>query len=183
MFVSTSPRDAFEVIACFDDRLTRVLDYRTYRLRNKKSTYGTRTARKMGKVARNMKHSFAGYALFISKEGFKVFTWLRKLVKACNDNGVSEGMALYAIPHFLSGDAELQYKRALPDSTRASGGASITSFPEVINWFLETYAETHAQAMAQDKIQWATKKPDETIESFAFRLRGLSERCWNIHTK
>lgn len=175
MFVSTSPQDAPEVIKCSDDRFTRVLDYRTYRLRNKKSTYRAREARKMGKVARNMKHSFAGYPLFSGSEVLKVFTWLRKLVKAGYDNGVSEGMALYAITDFLTGDAELQYLRGLPDSTSASGGASITSFPEAVNWFLETYAETHALALAQDKFSRATKEPDETIGSFAVRIRGLSE--------
>lgn len=92
--VSTLPRDAPEVINSSDGRFTRVLDYRAYRLRNKKSTYGTREAHKMGNVAPNMQHSFAGYTLFSGNEGLKVFTWFRKLVKACNDNGVSEGMAL-----------------------------------------------------------------------------------------
>lgn len=172
-----------DVISCSDDRFSLVLDYRTYRLRNKKATYGIREARKMGRVTRNMKHSFAGYPHFSGKEGLKVFTWLRKLVMACNDNGVLEGMALYAIPHFLSGDAELRYTRALPDSTSASGGASITSYPEAINWFLETYAEPHALALAQDKFGRATKGPDETIEAFALRLRGLTEMCGNIHTE
>ena len=137
----------------------------------------------MGRVARNMKHSFAGYPNFSGKEALKVFTWLRKLVKACNDNGVSEGMALYAIPHFLSGDAELRYTRALPDSSSASGGASITSYPEAVNWFLETYAEPHALALAQDKFSRAAKEPDEGIEAFAVRLRGLTELCGNIHTE
>lgn len=171
------------MISCSDDRFARVLDYRTYRLRNKKATYGTREARKMGRVARNMKHSFTGQPNFSGQEGLKVFSWLRKLVKACNDNDVSEGMALYVIPQFLSGDAELRYARALPDSTSASGGASITSFPEAVNWFLETYAEPHTLALAQDRFSRATKGPEETVEAFAVRLRGLTEACGNIHSE
>ena len=163
-----------EILSCSDDRFSKVLDYRTYRLLNKKNTYGTREAKKMGRVARNMRHSFSGYPNFSGKDGLKVFTWLRKLVKACNDNGVSEGLSLYVIPQFLSGDAELRYSRALPDSTSTSGGASITNYPEAVNWFLETYAEPHALAVAQDKFSRATKEPDETIEAFALRLRGLT---------
>lgn len=62
-----------DVIRCSDDWFARVLDYRTYRLRNKKATHGTLEARKMGRMARNMKYSFAGYPNFTSKEGLKVF--------------------------------------------------------------------------------------------------------------
>lgn len=82
-------------------RFSKVLDYRTYRLRNKKATHRTREARKMGRMARNMKHSFAGYPRFPGKAGLKVFTWRRKRVKDCNDNRVSGGMALSVIPHFF----------------------------------------------------------------------------------
>ena len=64
-----------------------------------------------------MKHSFGGFLPFSGEHPLNVFSWLRKLVKACNDNDVSEGMALYAIPHFLSGDAELRY----PASFRTLG--------------------------------------------------------------
>lgn len=83
----------------------------------------------------------------------------------------------------LTGDAELQYLWGLADSTSASEGASITSFPEAVNWFLETYAETRALALAQGKFSRATKEPDEKIESFAVRIRGLSELCGSIYTE
>jgi len=62
----------------------------------------------MGRTTKNMKHSFDGFPPFSGKDPLKVFSWLRKLVKACNENDVPEGMALYAVPHFLSGDAELR---------------------------------------------------------------------------
>jgi len=137
----------------------------------------------MGRTTKNMKHSFGGFPPFSGKDPLKVFSWLRKLVKACDDNDVSEGMALYAIPHFLSGDAELRYTRELPDSGTALGVSSITSYPVAVNWFLQTYAEPHTLALAQDTFSRATIEPDETIESFAARLRGLSDRCGNIHTE
>lgn len=177
--VSEGPK----VIAAADDRFARVLDYNTYRLRNRATKYGTKEASKMGRTAKNMKHSFGGYPPFSGKEPLKVFSWLRKFTKACDDNGVSEGMALYAVPHFLSGDAETRYTRALPDSASTSGGCSITTYPEAINWFLETYAEPHTLALAQDKFSRAAKESDETVEAFALRLRSLSESCGNIHSE
>lgn len=172
-----------KVITAADDRFARVLDYNTYRLRNKRKTYGAKEAAKMGRTAKNMKHSFGGYPPFSGKEPLKVFSWLRKFTKACDDTGVSEGMALYAVSHFLSGDAETRYTRALPDSSSTSGGACITSYPEAINWFLETYAEPHTLALAQDKFSRATKEAEESVEAFGLRLRGLSECCGNIHSE
>jgi len=99
------------VLQCSDDRFSRVLDYKAYRLRNRRTGYGAVQVRKMGRTTKNMKYSFGGFPPFSGKDPLKVFSWLRKLVKACDDNDVSEGMALYAIPHFLSGDAELRYTR------------------------------------------------------------------------
>jgi len=150
-----------------------VLDYKTYRLRNRRTNYGAAQARKMGRTTKNMKHSFGGFPPFLGKDPLKVFSWLRKLVKACKDNDVSEGLALYTIPHFLSGDAELRYTRELPDSGTALGVASIPSYPVAVNWFLQTYAEPHTLALAQDTFSRAIIEPDETIESFSARLRGL----------
>jgi len=171
------------VLQCSDDRFSQVLDYKIYRLRNRRTGYGAAQARNMGRTTKNMKHSFGGFPPFSGKDPLKVFSWLRKLVKACNDNDVSEGMALYAVPHFLSGDEELRCTRELSDSGTALGVARITSYPVAVNWFLQTYAEPHTLALAQDTISRAIIEPDETIESISARLRGLSDRCGNIHTE
>jgi len=159
------------------------LDYKTYRLWNRRTSYGAAQARKMGRTTKTLIHSFCGFPPFSGKDPLKVFSWLRKLVKACDDNDVSEGMALCAIPHFLSGDAELRYTRELPDSGTALGVPSTTSYPVAVNWFLQTYAEPHTLALAQDTFSRATIEPDETIESLEARLRGLSDRCGNILTE
>jgi len=120
---------------------------------------------------------------FSEKDPLKVFFWLRKLVKACDDKYMSEGMALCAIPHFLSGDAKLRCTRELPDSGTALGASRITSYLLAVNWVLETYTEPHTLALAQDTFSRATIEPDETIESFSARLRGVSDRCGSIHTE
>ncbi|GAB0495567.1 hypothetical protein MMPV_006869 [Pyropia vietnamensis] len=170
-------------IQCSDDRFAAVLSYETYRLRNKKAKYGSAEARKMGRKTRDMKHSFAGYPPFRGKEPLRIFAWLRKFVKACNDNDVTEGMALYAAPHFMTGDAEVRYTRVLPDSAGTASGAKVDSYPEAVNWLLLTYAEPHTLALAQDTFSRAIKEPDEPVEAFASRLRALSELCGNIHSE
>jgi len=82
----------FPVLQCSDDRFSQVFDYKTYRLRSRRTGYGAAQARKMGRRTKNMKHSFGGFPPFSGKDPLMVFSWLRKLVKAFNDNDVSKGM-------------------------------------------------------------------------------------------
>lgn len=95
---------------------------------------------------------------------------------------MTEGIALYAIPHFLSCDAEQRYTREILDSEAALGMSSTHSYHEAVNWFLATYAEPRTLALAQDRFSRAKVEPSESIEAFSVRLRGLSENCGNIHT-
>jgi len=121
------------VLECPDDHFAGVLDYRSYRLRNRHWTYGASQARKMGRTAKNMRFSFGGTPLFNGKEPLKVFLWLQKFVKACDDNDVSEGMGLYLIPNFLAGDAEAWFTRNLPGSDIGGGQRALGSFPAAVN--------------------------------------------------
>jgi len=137
----------------------------------------------MGRTAKNMTSSFGGTPLFNGKEPRKVFSWLRKFVKACDDNDVSEGMGLYLNPKFLAGDAEARFTRNLPGSDIGGGQGVFTSFPAAVNWLLSTYAEPHALGFAQDKFSRATLADIEGVDAFATRLRSLAELCGNIHSE
>jgi len=137
----------------------------------------------MGRTAKNMKFSFGGTPMFNEKEPLQVFSWLRKFVKACDDNDVSEGMGLYLVPNFLAGDAETRFTRNLPRSDIAGGRGSLESFPAAVNWLLSTYAEPHALGLAQEKFSRAALVDNEGVDAFAARLRSLAELCGNIHSE
>jgi len=171
------------VLECPDDRFASVLDYRSFRLRNRHTTCGASQARKMGRTAKNSKFSFGGTPIFNGKEPLKVFSWLRKFVKACDDNDVSEGMGLYLIPKFLAGDAETRLTRNLPGSDIAGGRGSLGSFPTAVNWLLSTYSEPHALGLAQDKFSRAALVENEGVDAFEARPRSLAELCGNIHSE
>jgi len=171
------------VLECPDDRFAGVLDYRSYRLRNRHSKYGASQALKMGRTAKNVKFSFWGTPVFNGKDPLKVFSWLRKFVNACDDNDVSEGMGLYLIPNFLAGDAEVRFTRNLPGSDIGGGQRALGSFPAAVNWLLSTYVEPRALGLAQDKFSRATLGDNEGVDAFATRLRSLAELCGNIHSE
>jgi len=130
-----------------------------------------------------MKFSFGGTPMFTGKEPLKVFSWLRKLVNACDDDDVSEGMGLYLIPNFLAGDAEARFTRDLPGSDIGGGQRALGSFPAAVNWLLSTYAEPHALGLALDKFSRATLVDNEGVYAFATRLRSLAELCGNFHSE
>jgi len=136
----------------------------------------------MGRKAKNMKVFFGGTPMFNGKEPFKVFSWLRKFVKACNDNDVSEGKGLYLIPNFLAGDAEARFTRNLPGSHIAGPQRSLGSFPAEVDWLLSTYAEPHTLGLALDKFSRAAPADNEGVDGFAIRLRSLADLCDNIHS-
>ena len=165
-----------------DDRFAGVLDYRSYRLRNRHSKYGASQALKMGRTAKNVKFSFWGTPVFNGMDPLKVFSWLRKFVNACDDNDVSEGMGLYLIPNFLAGDAEARFTRNLPGSD-IGGERALGCFPAAVNGLLSTYAKPHALGLAQDKLSRATLVDNEGVDAFATRLRSLAELCGNIHSE
>jgi len=166
-----------------DDRFVGGLDYRSDRLRNRHLTYGASHARRMERTAKNMKFSFEGTPIFNGKEPLKVFSWLRKFVKACDDNDVSKGMGLYLIPNFLAGNAETRFTRNLPGSDIACERGSLGSFPAAVNWLLSTYAEPHALGLAQDKFSRAALVDNEGVTVFAACLLSLAELCGNIHSE
>jgi len=170
-------------LECPDDHFAGVLDYRSYRLRNRHSTCGPSQARKMGRTAKNMTSSLWGAPLFNGKEPLKVFSWLRKFVKACDDKDVSEGMGLYRIPNFLTGDAEARFTRNLPESENGGGHRALGSFPAAVNCLLSTCAEPHSLGLAQDKFSRATLVDNEGVDAFATRLRSLAELRGNIHSE
>jgi len=163
------------VLECPDDRFAGVLDYRSYRLRSRHSTYEASQARKMGRTAKKLKFFFGGTPMFNGKEPLKVFSWLRKFVKACDDNEVSEGMVLYIIPNFVAGDAEARFTHNPPGSDTGGEQRALGSFPAAVNWLLSTYAEPHAMGLAQDKFSRATLVDNEGLDAFATRLRSLAE--------
>ncbi|GAB0491044.1 hypothetical protein MMPV_002288 [Pyropia vietnamensis] len=164
-----------------DAILNQVTSWRSYRLADRDPMYTARMAKHMARLSQRMTHSFGGFPRFSGKKPFQVFAFLRRFVKACNDNNVSEGRALYLIGNFLSGDAEARFTRVMPDSAGHVPGRTVSSFPEAVNWFLTNYADPQALNQALADCTRATMTSGETPEAFAQRLRELGEACRNVY--
>lgn len=120
-----------------------MLDDKTFRIRNRFKGYGAAQTGKMCRATKKMKHSFGVFPPYSRKEPLKAFSCLRNQVNACHESEVSNRMALYAIPHFLSGDAELPHTREQPGSGTVLGVSKRMSYTVAVKWLLQTYAEPH----------------------------------------
>lgn len=77
--VVPAPRGAPKVTQSSDERFTAVVEFNTCRLRHRRAKHGTKEARKMGRTAKDMKHSPEAEFYFTGKTPLKEFTRLHKL--------------------------------------------------------------------------------------------------------
>lgn len=111
-----------------DATLNKVTDWGNYRLENQDQTYTRKMAKKMASLNRRMQPSFGGHPKFSGKKPALIFAFLRRFVKACNANDISEGKALYRMVNFMTGEAEQRFAQVLPDSAGHVLGRTVGKF-------------------------------------------------------
>jgi len=111
----------------------------------------------------------------------ELFSFLRRLVRACNDSNVWEGKALYLVGSFLTGAAATRFNEILPDTAGHIPGGTVASFPEAVHWLLVNYADFITQNQAVSDVNRASLGAHEVPDAFAARFRELSEACGNVY--
>lgn len=123
-----------------DATLNKVTDWCNYRLENHDQTYTRKMAKKMASLNQRMQPSFGGHPKFSGKKPSLIFAFQRRFVKACNDNDILEGKALYLMVKFMAGEAEQRFAQVLPDSACHVLGRTVGSYPEAAN--CDAYAKS-----------------------------------------
>lgn len=89
-----------------DDTLNRITSSGNYRLENQDQANTRRMAKRMSSLNRRMQPSLGGHPKYSGKNPVLIFAFLRRFVKACNNNDVSEGKALYLLVSLMTVEAE-----------------------------------------------------------------------------
>jgi len=101
---------------------------------------------------------------------------LRKFAKACDDNDISEGEALYILQDFTKELLKLEVMMAMP--TRPAGNpGEATSYLELINWMLRRHIGEASVETLVETLNVAVQRDDEDELSLAERLRRLNTEC------
>jgi hypothetical protein len=103
-----------------DETLRGLLDYRSYRLQKRYSHVSRRSSGCISEYATRLRSQTP--ARFSGIPAVCVLRFLRTMRIAFEDTGISEGMALRRIPHFLEEPATTAFQRVL----RIHGGSVIT---------------------------------------------------------
>lgn len=178
----TEPDDDIELpkqTLIVDERFKTILSFQAYRLKKKSQRYTPKMAQALAKRGKAVRASYEPAKPFDGEEPLEVFDFLRKFVKACNDNGVNEGRALHIFPYCLSGNAAKAFMAMLPDDSGFRPNR-FRNYPDAIAWFLDEFAPERTVTKALADLMEAKQRPQESEKDFALRLGRLSSHCGDI---
>jgi len=112
-----------------------VTDWQWYRQDNQNQTFTSRMRLRSTRDRRKLRVSM-DRARFDGTEPAEFFSFLRRLVRACNDSTVWEGEALYWVSSFLTRAATTLFNKILPDTAGHIPGRTVASVPEAVHWLL-----------------------------------------------
>jgi len=163
-----------------NERFTKALSYRTYRLRNQDNRYDDEVAQRLSRTARQLRHVMT-VPLFTGEDPIAVLAFLKNFKFACDETGVAEGAALPLMKYFMAGEARetmLSYVgRGTGFADARPGIDIINSYPEAVNWLLLAYAKESVLQHAYRQVTQMRQGVAETEDQFAFRLRREALRC------
>ena len=153
-----------------------LVDYRQYRLRDERNV---RTGRETTKT----KDHISRLALvlqdlkFDGTDEIMILHFLARFVTEADTLEMSEGQAYLALPHFLRGMAEAEFR-----STADTPVGGVTCWPEAVNYLLRSYATNEAIQTALLALRDVRQRDGETELDYNTRLNKAERRCGNPHT-
>jgi len=150
-----------------------MFDFETYALDNKSVVYTRRQARTLGRRKKDVAQSFGVRDEWDGSPPAKVFQFLRKFAKACDDNGISEDEAFYILQDFMKEPLKSEVMMVMP-TCQAGNPGEVTSYLELINWMVRRHVDESSVATLVETPNVAVQRDDDDKLSFAERLRRLS---------
>jgi len=157
-----------------------MFDCKTYALDNKSVVYTRRQARTLGRRKKDSAQSFGVHDEWDGSPPAKIFQFLRKFAKACDDNDISEGKAFYILQVFTKEPLKSEVMMVMPTCRGGSPG-EVTSYLELINWMLGRHVDEASVATLVETLNVVVKRDDEDELSFAERLRRLNTECGSMY--
>jgi len=136
----------------------------------------------LGRLRKDVSATFGRDAEWDGTPALCVFEFFSRFVKAGDDNDVSKGRALYLLPEFTKGDLKRELYRIVP-SLQGGRSGEVSSYLELINWFLRKYADEQSLSDQDALFHGAAQGTDETENDYYVRLRGLRRLCGYFPTE
>ena len=171
------PHFGLEEIKPADPEFGPVLSYRRYRLQNTDAEIGPSVSRYVGEHVKLFQPTLKNRK-FDGSIPIAILDFLSAFKKTCDEHGVTEGLALLILPHFLEGDV-----RALVDENFELSGIGIGGFrtwPEAIQLLLMNYAKDAHIKDAMHEFQNCAMRDGEDEMTYGRRLQKLARLCGGV---
>ena len=122
------------------DHLTKVVDWRTYRLADTDPSYTIESARISRKKAKDIK-GYVG-ASSNGKDQASIIDFLTRFAAACNQFKIPEGNAVWLFPEYMEGKAKSVVQRMIgaPANAESAGTSQLTTYISVVSRLINRYA-------------------------------------------
>lgn len=155
----------------------RLMSYRYYRLMRTSDRRSSRSTGMLSALLKRMgltmkEHSFSG------DDPIMVFDFLTRFVEEADTLSMSEAQAFVALPHFLVGNANKQFRASRNGSRSSSGGVSC--WPEAVQYLLRTYATPSAIRDAINSLHALKQQANESELDYSARVNIAHYRCGNV---
>ena len=147
-----------------------LLDYVTYALENKSVSYTREHAHTMGRLKKDVMHSCGHRTGWNDDPPHKLFQFLRKFSKACDDNDVSEGEAFYMLQNFTLEPLRSEIMGIMPPR-RGGNAGEVSFYLELVNWIIRMHADESTVAGLVEQFHQARQEEKEDEMSYNERYR------------
>ena len=135
----------------------------------------------MGRLKKDVMHSFGHRSEWSGDPPQKVFQFLRKFSKACDDNDVSEVEDFYMLQEFTLETLRAEVMAVMP-TRRGNNPGEVSSYLELVNWIIRMHADESTVAGLVEQFHQARQREQEDEMSYAERLRGVDTACGFLHS-
>ena len=156
----------------------RLMNYRYYRLKDGRSKRSHATSQATRHFIKSMDLTFKEHR-FDGSDPILVFDFLTRFVEEADILTLNEGQAFLILPHYLSGSASTQF-RAMRNGARSGG---ITRWPELVQYFLTTYATPSAMRESIANLRSLKQKTGEDEAEFGARVNEAAYKCGNAFSE
>jgi len=151
-------------------------DCETYALHNTSVAFTQGQARTLGRRKKDVAQSFGVHDEWDGSPPAKFLQFLRTFAKACDENYISEGEALYILQDSTKEPLKSELMLVMPTRPEDNPG-EVIFYLELINWMLRRHVDEASVETLVETLNISVQRDDEDKLSFAEQLRRLNTEC------
>ena len=178
-----SPEPGLEPVHTMIEEFSAVVNYRMYRLDNNSRLVTLGDAGRISKYVQSCRGLRPTMKSLDGTDAIQFLPSLREIRITFNAQHLIEGVAIRVFAHFPERDAERLYTSYTMRGLRAGQLHDDTSWPGLVNQFIQRYLTEDVLGEAIDAVASARQLPHETENTFVERLESAAFRSTAVFSE